>query len=96
MPYITIGNLESVPFTTMGREGENVLATLHVWTRTRGFKAGNTILNRVNQCIGNHALSVSGYSLARSLFERSLNVPDPVSDVEHIVATYRVWLQETP
>lgn len=95
MPYITIGEFETLPFVTMGREGEDLTATVNIWTRARGIKAANTILNRVNQCIGNHALSCSGYSLARWTFAGATSVPDPVSDVEHIVARYRVLLQET-
>lgn len=96
MPYVTIGWLDSSPaLRTMRKNGEEVLASIHVWTRKRGFKDGNAILTRLNMLFGDNALTATGYSLARSLFERSQNVADPDNDVEHIVATYRVTMGET-
>lgn len=96
MPYITIGYYQSAPFTTMRREGEDIALEIHVWTRVRGFKNGNAILNRINQRIGNTSLNATGYDLSRSVFVNAMNVPDPASDVEHIIARYRVLVQETP
>lgn len=96
MPYVTIGWFDSSPaLRTMGKNGEEVLASIHVWTQKRGFKSGNDILKRLNMLFGDNALTVTGYSIARSLFERSQNVADPDTDVEHIVATYRVIMGET-
>ena len=95
MPYITFGWFSSTPFRTMKRSGEDVVAEVHIWTRTGGFKSGNAILKRVNVCIGDASLSCSGYSLARSTFQDSQNLADPQSGVEHIVAHYRVLMQET-
>jgi hypothetical protein len=96
MPYITIGYYQSIPFTTLRREGEDITLEIHVWTRTRGFKNGNAILNRINQRIGNTNLNATGYDLSRSIFVNAMNVPDPESDIEHIISRYRVLAQEAP
>jgi len=95
MPYVTIGYFDSGPFRTFAKNGEDLQATLHVWTRTRGFKSGNAIGGRLKALLGDNSLTVAGYSLARSTFLRSNNVPDPQTDVEHIVITFRILLGET-
>lgn len=94
-PYLTIGEFFSEPLTTWGAEGEVVRALVHVWTRKRGYKDAFTILNRVNVLLGDAALTVTGYSLARSIFQEYNSVHEPLEDVEHVMGVYRVWLQET-
>lgn len=96
MPYVTIGWFDSSPaLVTMGKNGEEVQASIHVWTRKRGFKDGNAILTRLNALFGDNALTVTGYSLARSSFLRAINVSDPDTDIEHIVVTYKILMGET-
>lgn len=93
-PYLTIGEFTSGFWGTFAKSGEQLLATTHIWTQGRGFKSAHAILTRVNQLIGDAALTVAGYATARSLFDRSFNVSDPDDRVQHVVAAYRVWLQE--
>lgn len=96
-PYLTIGDMTSVPWGTMRRNGEQIVSTVHIWTQSNteeGFEDAHAILNRVNQLIGDAAMTVSGYVLARSLYERYQTVSDPDPKIQHIAAAYRVWLQE--
>jgi hypothetical protein len=95
-PYVTIGEVSSDTWGTLTNDGEQVQATLHVWTQGRRMAPANAILNRLNELLGNATLTVTGYALARSLFETYNSVSDPDDRIQHLVVTYRVWMQEAP
>ena len=94
-PYISFADMSSRRWGTFGRDGEDLEMTIDIWTKERGFKTAGVILNRLNVLIGNAKLTVAGYQLARCLYDRYSRIGDPEEDIEHVVAVYRVWLQES-
>lgn len=94
-PYITLGDNQSLFWGAFAQDGEDIEMTLHIWTRERGFKDAGEILSRLNELLGDATLTVSGYQLARSNFERYSRVNDPEEGVQHVAVAYQVLMQES-
>lgn len=94
--YVVIGPLDSdaEQLRTMARNGEVVEVEIHIWTRRGGMKPGNTILDRIATLLDIN-LTVAGYALGRALMRSYSQLPDPQEGLQHIVAIFGVWLQET-
>lgn len=91
-PYVRVGEHVSVPDNDLTSYGRNVTATLHVWTRARGNKAGQDIADRVTALLDHQAaaLTVAGHRVVsiRSEFDQALTDPDP--EIRHHVLRFRV------
>lgn len=92
-PYITVGDFTMNPFNTFAKVGKDATATLHVWSRSPGFKEGMEILDRINIVLDGIALAVTGYSLVKCEFETATTLRDPDGATRHIAVGYRVIVQ---
>ncbi len=93
-PYIVIGDAIEAPWSTMGRDGDEGVITLHIWSQARGFREALMVLDRVNELLDGGALDVGGYSHVATMYESSETLRDPDGVTRHVVARYRVLVQE--
>lgn len=92
-PYITIGEALELKFNTFGRDGKEVLHTLHIWSEYNGFKEVLEIMDIVDSELDGVNLSVDGFDLVLIHFEDKITMRDIDHRLAHIVARYRVIVQ---
>lgn len=95
-PYVTIGDFTENRLDMMGRKGKNITFRVHVWSEYKGNKEAANILGRVDTLLDTVDISVSGYSLVKSSLRRedTQALEDPDGRTRHIVARYRIMVQE--
>jgi hypothetical protein len=92
-PYVTIGEATEVPWDTFGRQGRELVCTLHVWSRAKGFTEAATILQNVLRLLDRAALTVANYTAVRCVYEFGQPMRDPDGITRHIVARFRVSVE---
>jgi len=79
--YLVLADALSLPDHTHDKYGREITQTFHIWTKSRGMKRAQTVMDRVNQLFDHRggALSVSGHKvvLIRNEFQQVLRDPDP-------------------
>ncbi|CRF29035.1 Uncharacterised protein [Mycobacterium tuberculosis] len=93
-PYVTIGDVTSVPNRTFDRFGEECTITLHIWSRYNGFKEAAEILDDMNRIMADTVFSVSGWDMTACYYDFSETLRDPDGLTRHIPVRYRVLLQK--
>ena len=91
-PYVTIGDVTSVPNRTLDKFGEECTITLHIWSRYNGFKEAAEILNDLNRLLADEVFSVSGWQMEGCYYDFSETLRDPDGITRHIPVRYRVKL----
>lgn len=96
-PFIEIGHFHETADNVHGSFGRSVLATLHVWTESRGYKQGVEIVNRitalfdhchvVGHTIGN--LTLVGHKITAIRFESLQTLKDQDPRFRHLIVSYR-------
>lgn len=90
--YLTVGDHLSVPDNDLTSFGREVTVTLHIWTKARGFKRGQTILDRVVQLLDHRpeSLAPAGHSVVsiRNIFDQAIRDPDPAW--RHHILRFRI------
>lgn len=80
-PYVTIGELDSVPYRTKSRPGENMEFHVHVYDqdddKATGSKVALSIVSEVKKLLGDvNDLVVSGWEFIGSWFDRTTVVKE--------------------
>jgi len=99
-PYIRVGDNLSIPDHDHTSGGREVTVTLHVWTKERSSKPGQTIADRVTALLDHQVASFSAALEAlghrcvsiRQEFDQALEDPDP--EIRHHVLRFRVQTQQ--
>lgn len=98
MPYVVVGEAVETPDDAHDRRGAEVAATVHVWSRYRGFAEALAILDAVDRLLdvpgGAARLAVDGWTKAFCRRESYQTLRDPEPGVRHVPATYRITLEE--
>mgnify|MGYP001497770915 FL=1 len=93
-PYVTIGDVTSIPYRTYDRFGEECTITLHIWSRYNGFKEASEILDDLNRILADTVFSVPGWEMEGCYYEFSETIRDPDGITRHIPVRYRVRLHK--
>lgn len=100
LPYVTIGEATTTRDNRFGQTGRQVLAGVHVWTRSggdfdqTGFLAGNTIAAAVDAILDDATLGLGGgWRAVGCDLDQSQTLRDPDGITRHVVLTYRVWVE---
>jgi hypothetical protein len=99
-PYIRVGDNLSIPDHDHTSAGREVTVTLHVWTKERSSKPGQTIADRVTELLDHQVASFSALLEAeghkcvtiRQEFDQALEDPDP--QIRHHVLRFRIQTQQ--
>ena len=72
-PYIVINRADSDPFVTFSRFGETINLDLMIYSKYRGYKEINEIMDDLFRLLANVDLTVTGYDTAACMYD-SANV----------------------
>lgn len=64
LPYVEIGDSDSVVADVQGRDGSDETLTIHVWTDPGSFGPAKQIISRIRDALHSKNLTVSGRSAA--------------------------------
>nr|WP_275424822.1 DUF3168 domain-containing protein [Streptomyces sp. SID13726] len=97
-PYIVIGEAMETPANSHDRYGSEVLETLHIWDRNRGFAQSLTIAGRVLQALDHAPLTIEGHvhRWTRFVSLQTLRDPEPPGDIRHVPLTFRIGTEVAP
>lgn len=95
-PYTVIGEFTETTsgIRTLDKDGAEVTATIHIYSRKAGMKEGQDILTKIVSLLDNYALPVSGYGLVLCHYEGSEQFQEEDGFTRHTVARFRVVVQE--
>lgn len=91
-PYIRIGDHLSVPDNDHGGFGREITSTVHVWSKARGNKAGQSVADRVVELLDHQPaqLAVTGHRVVSIRCEFDQAVADPDPQIRHHVLRFRI------
>lgn len=89
-PYVEFGEDTQVPNETMGTTGRDVVVTVRVWSRTRGFKQTKQIRNRLDLLLDRWQPTVSGWNATEMLFDGAESFRDEDGITRGSDARYRI------
>jgi hypothetical protein len=94
--YVVVGEVTTAPDNHHGGFGRSVVATLHVWTRSRGFASALAVEDRVVQLLDHQPLPIPGHDTVSVRFEFSQTLvdPEPPGDIRHIPIRFRISTEQ--
>ena len=99
LPYVTIGEATTTFDNRFGLTARQVVANVHVWTRSggdfnqAGFLAGNTVAAAVDALLDDASLALTGWTAVGCNLEQTQTLRDPDGITRHVVLTYRVYVE---
>lgn len=94
-PYVMIGNDTNRPFDTDDTVGASATVTIHVWSKSPGFKECKAILGEIFALLNRAALTKAGFNVVDCLWDYSDTSIDPDGETRHGVTRYRLTIQES-
>jgi hypothetical protein len=94
-PFITLGEENSLDYSTKDLDGTDVTINLHIWSRYKGSKETKEIMDKIHDLLHNSNLSVSGFNLINLRFEFSDILRDPDGVTRHGVMRFRAIILGT-
>jgi hypothetical protein len=92
LDYLVVGDHLSVPDNDLTSFGREITVTLHIWTKARGFKRGQDILDKIVQLLDHRpeSLTPTGHTVVsiRSIFDQAIRDPDPAW--RHHILRFRI------
>lgn len=95
-PYVTIGDVTEVPDDAHDRQGVEATATLHIWSKYRGYHEAAVILRNVDRLLDRQPLPLDGFQKVSVANESHQFMRDPDPDVRHVTVQFRIWAEEVP
>jgi hypothetical protein len=96
-PYVTIGEATGIPDNWHGGFGWDILTTLHVWTKSKGFKSAlvvaHEIVELLDHQIGSLDISGSWYVVSIRL-EQVQTLRDPDPEIRHVPVQFRIVIHQ--
>jgi hypothetical protein len=91
-PYIRIGEAIETPDNTHDSHGSNLVITLHVWSKYRGYAQALTIASRVRALLEHRPLTVAGHRHVATYYvsQQTITDPEPPGDIRHVPISFRV------
>lgn len=90
-PYITIGPFSGAPEDTKDDNGAQVLADIHIWSRSPSALTWREIGDKVYDALQKYdALAVTGANVIDCRFDSSTDFDDPDGVTRHYVLTFRI------
>jgi hypothetical protein len=94
-PFVTIGETMSIPYETFDRYGEEVSTILHIWSRYRGMKQVNEIMEDCKRLLARKDFAVAGWQNISCYHDFSEVIREPDGVTRHGVIRLRILaLQE--
>ncbi len=93
-PYVVLGEAIETPDNAHNRFGRQVVATLHVWSRFRGFSQALAIAGRLVELLDHQPMTLTGHVVVsvRHEFTQTLRDPDP--EIRHVPVRFRITTEQ--
>lgn len=88
-PFITIGSLNSVDFSTHTYNGLEYDLDVHVWSRKTGKKECKDIMDNVYRLFHNYVLTVTGFTHVITWFKFEDIERDPDGKTYHGIVSFK-------
>lgn len=96
-PWVTIGEATGTPDNWHGGFGWDILATVHVWTKSRGFKSGLDIAAEIIAIL-DHKLDAlampSSWSVVSIRMVQVQTMRDPDPEIRHVPVQFRIVIHQ--
>lgn len=93
-PYVVIGEAQETPDNRHGGFGRQTVATLHVWSRQRGFSEATAIANEVIRALDHQPLSIADTRHIVTRFEFSQTLRDTDPELRHVPLRFRIVTEQ--
>jgi len=92
-PYVTIGELISAPDDTKGEPAMDVLATFHVWSRSRSSAEAKGIMAQIYAALHMKPLAATGATVNWCRMDVQQTTIDPDGITHHALARYQIRIE---
>ena len=92
MPFIDLGESNFVEYNSDGRDGFNVLITVHAWSNYAGRREAKEMLDAIYQALHRAELSVTGYNVASVDYVTSRTLKESDGATTHGIIQFRILL----
>lgn len=96
-PWITIGDAIAIPDNWHGGFGWDILSTIHVWTKSHGFKPTLDIVNQVAAILDHKRASLAlpdSWYVVSIRFVQLQTLRDPDPEIRHVPVQFRIVIHQ--
>lgn len=96
-PWVTIGESFAIPDNWHGGFGWDILTTLHVWTKSHGFKSALDIVNEIIPILDHKRASLAlpdSWSVVSIRFVQLSTLRDPDPELRHVPVQFRIVIHQ--
>lgn len=96
-PYVTMGEMFSIPDNWHGGFGWDILSTLHVWTKARGFKSAIDIANEIVALLDHKLPAIvlpDSWYIVSIRFVQLSTLRDPDPEIRHVPVQFRIVIHQ--
>lgn len=97
-PYVTMGEMFSIPDNWHGGFGWDILSTLHVWTKSRGFKSAidiaNEIITKLDHQVATAIELPDSWYVVSIRFVQLSTLRDPDPELRHVPVQFRIVIHQ--
>lgn len=96
-PWVTIGEVFGIPDNWHGGFGWDILATVHVWTKSLGFKPALDIVNEMIPVLDHKRASLAlpdSWSVVSIRFVQLSTLRDPDPEIRHVPVQFRIVIHQ--
>lgn len=93
-PHVTFGEFIEERMDSHDRQGLDVAAILHIWSKYRGYAECSAILGHLDRILDRQPLAVEGFEDVSIFREHHRMMRDPDPDIRHCPVRFRVWLSK--
>lgn len=96
-PYVTMGEMFSVPDNWHGGFGWDILSTIHVWTKARGFKSAIDVANEIIALLDHQIPAIelpASWYIVSIRFVQLQTLRDPDPEIRHVPVQFRIVIHQ--
>lgn len=96
-PWVTIGEVFGVPDNWHGGFGWDIMATIHAWTKSKGFKPTLDLANEFIPILDHQLDSLampSTWSVVSIRFVQLQTLRDPDPEIRHVPVQFRIVIHQ--
>ncbi len=90
MPYAVLGEMESTELSTQQADGCDIVLSIHVLSRYRGFKELKNIMAEIRASLHNASFSVTGHTLVLCQFLSSSVTMESDGQTRRSIQKFRI------
>lgn len=96
-PYVTMGEMFSTPDNWHGGFGWNIMSTIHVWTKARGYKSAIDIANEIIALLDHKIPAIvlpSSWYIVSIRFVQLQTLRDPDPEIRHVPVQFGILIHQ--